>query len=125
MEKIFVAVINCMDGRIQKPVIEYLQENYNADHVDLITEPGPNKILAEATDHQVVENIKKRVDISVNKHLAKTLAVTGHYDCAGNPVDEIIQKEQTKKAAAVLSSWYPELKIVTLWIDSNWQVEEY
>jgi len=43
----FVTVINCIDGRVQKPVINKFQKDYNADYIDMITEPGPNLILAE------------------------------------------------------------------------------
>ena len=34
----FVTAINCMDGRVQVPVIEWLKKEYKADDVDMITE---------------------------------------------------------------------------------------
>ncbi len=36
----FVTAINCMDGRVQIPVIEYLKNNYGINYVDMITAPG-------------------------------------------------------------------------------------
>lgn len=36
-----------MDGRVQLPVIKYLQDRFKVQYVDTITEPGPNLILAE------------------------------------------------------------------------------
>ncbi len=36
-----------MDGRTQLTVINYLQKHFGVVHVDMITEAGPNKILAE------------------------------------------------------------------------------
>ncbi|MCK4433251.1 MAG: hypothetical protein KAV48_04880, partial [Methanomicrobia archaeon] len=61
MKKIkFATAINCMDGRVQIPVIEWLKRKYSASYVDMITEPGPNKILAESKDDPVIETIKRR-----------------------------------------------------------------
>ncbi len=34
-----------------------------------------------------------RVEVSVNKQGSKLMAIVGHYDCAGNPVEE---EEQLK-----------------------------
>jgi hypothetical protein len=38
----FAAAINCMDGRAQLPVIEWLKRECGVDYVDTITEPGPD-----------------------------------------------------------------------------------
>lgn len=42
----FGTAINCIDGRVQLPVIKWLKENYYLDFVDMITEPGPDKVLS-------------------------------------------------------------------------------
>ena len=42
----FFTVINCMDGRVQLPVINYLKQKFNVEFIDTITEVGPNKIIA-------------------------------------------------------------------------------
>ena len=39
----FAPAINCMDGRVQLPVIAYVKAHYSVDHVDMITELGPAK----------------------------------------------------------------------------------
>lgn len=120
MDKGFVTSINCMDGRAQKPVIEYLEKNFGARYVDMITEPGPNKLIAEGTDEALIENLKKKVGISVEKHLSDLIVIAAHYDCAGNPVSEEAQKEHLKKAIEVVSSWnFPVKKIIALWLDEN------
>ena len=41
----FCTVINCMDGRVQLPVIRHMKERFNAEYVDSITEPGPNNLF--------------------------------------------------------------------------------
>ena len=80
----FATAINCMDGRTQLPVNEWMKEKFGVDFVDTITEPGPNGVL---TNNKVplVSSIKDRVLISVNGHGSKTIALVGHHDCAGNP----------------------------------------
>ena len=70
---IFCTAINCMDGRVQLPVIKFLMEEMKADYVDNITEPGPIKILAERGER--VSAIRDRVDISVKKHGSRYIAV--------------------------------------------------
>ena len=87
---IVAIAINSMDGRVQIPVIEWLKGRYSVEYVDMITEPGPNKILSENRDSRIVESIKKRVEISIVKHNSKLIAVMGHYGCAGNPVKKDI-----------------------------------
>ncbi len=51
----FATAINCIDGRIQEPVIKYIQTTYGIDFVDLITEPGPNKILSENCENEIID----------------------------------------------------------------------
>ena len=65
--KKFGTAINCMDGRTQIPVINYLKNKFDLDYVDTITEPGPNKILADRSESELLKSIKNRLDISVNK----------------------------------------------------------
>jgi len=87
----FVTAINCIDGRVQVPVMEYLKNNCGAKYVDMITEPGPNKILGEKKNNAVLESIRKRVEISITRHASNLAAIVGHHDCAGNPVDKKTQ----------------------------------
>ena len=44
----FCTAINCVDGRVQVPVINYLKKRFKVDYVNVVSEPGPSKILAEA-----------------------------------------------------------------------------
>ena len=110
MDKKFATAINCMDGRVQEPVLGYMKQNFGASYVDMITEPGPNKILAENSNANVIELLKEKVAISVEKHGSEVIAITGHYDCAGNPASEDEQKEHLRKAVSVIVSWgFPEV----------------
>lgn len=120
----FCTAINCMDGRVQLPVINYLNAKYNTDYVDVVTEPGPNKVLAESSDGKLIESIFSRVKISVEKHGSRHIAIIGHHDCAGNPTDEEDQKEQTQKAIVVIKNKFQNLEVIGLWVDEDWKVFE-
>jgi len=120
----FCTAINCMDGRTQLPVIEFLKQHCRVDYVDMITEPGPVKILAEQWDKPTLESIGKRVAISLHKHHSQTIAVVAHHDCAGNPLVKNSQLEQLAKARRHLESQYPGVRILTLWVGPDWAVEQ-
>ena len=124
MKKRFAAAINCMDGRIQSPVIEHMRSIYMIDCLDIITEAGPIRILSEGTDRTTIENIKKRLEISVVKHGSKIVAISGHHDCAGNPEKKETQLKQILSAIKVIKMWDLDVMIVGLWIDENWNVWE-
>jgi hypothetical protein len=123
-EKKFVTAINCMDGRVQLPVLEWMKKEYRADYVDMITEPGPNKILAGNKADQDVVSIRKRVDISVKKHSSKIIAITGHYDCAGNPVEKETQLLQISTSVKTIKSWGFDVLVIGLWVDDHWTVHK-
>ena len=120
----FITAINCMDGRVQEPVIKWLKQQYNVTYVDMITEPGPIKILAEQQPSHLVQSVKERVDISVNKHGSENIAIIAHYDCAGNPVEKDVQMKQLKKAKETVSAWNFPVKLIELWVDDNWMVHK-
>ena len=120
----FCTVINCMDGRVQLPVIKYLQGRFNVDYVDSITEPGPNLILARQNNINIVESIFNRIKISVDYHGSVGIAVAGHYGCAGNPSTKDQQTAHTLNAVRCINNRYNDLEVIGLWVDENWKVSE-
>lgn len=120
----FCSVINCIDGRVQLPVIHHLQQHFDAEYVDSITEPGPNKILAEGTDAEVIQSILHRLRISVEKHNSVGVAIVGHHDCAANPAGKDEQIAHIQAAIQYLREHYPTLDILGLWVDEHWGVQE-
>ena len=118
----FCTAINCMDGRIQIPVINYLKKKFNSDVVDMITEAGPNRVLAEQSNQDLVNSIFARIKISVEKHDSKQIAVIGHFDCAGNPSDMEKQIEDTLKAVDFIRTKMKNVEVIGLWVDKNWDV---
>ena len=116
-EGIFATSVSCMDGRIQIPLNKWIKENYSADFVDTITEPGVDKNLLE-----VIESIKTKVGISINAHKSELVVVSGHYDCAANPVSDEEHIEQIKNAVEIISSWNLNAKVIGVWVDDSWNV---
>lgn len=123
-EKTFACAINCMDGRVQDAVKNYMKDNYSTDYVDMVTEPGPNKILADNTDSAIIENIKKRVEVSVHHHGSKVVAIVGHFGCAGNPTEKEEQILHLKKAEETVKAFGFPIEVISLWVDGDWQTVE-
>lgn len=122
--KKFATAINCMDGRVQVPIIKYITKKYEVEYIDMITEPGPNKILAENKEHRTIDSIKERVKISIDAHGSCLIAIVGHYDCAGNPVDEEQQIEDIKCAVKNVESWNLDVKIIGLYVNEECKVKK-
>lgn len=120
----FATAVNCMDGRTQVPVNRYLKKKYGVDYVDTITQPGPNKILAEGKDDTALAVIRKMMEISIFGHGSRHIAIVGHADCAGNPADQQTQINQIKEAVATVKSWGVDAEVIGLWLDENWVVYE-
>lgn len=123
-DKKFACAINCMDGRVQDAVKKFMQEKYAVDYVDMVTEPGPNKILADASDSAIIENIKKRVGISTHHHGTKAVAVVGHFGCAGNPTEKEEQIKHLREAKKTVEGFGLDAEVILLWVDGDWQTVE-
>ncbi len=113
-----------MDGRVQLPVIHHLQKRFDAEYIDSITEPGPNLILSEQKNPDMVNAIIKRINISIEKHNSSAIAVVGHYDCAGNPAPKDKQIQHIKDSIKLLKIHFKKPEIIGLWVDENWEVNE-
>ena len=88
----FYTAINCMDGRIQESVTNYIKKQYNVLFVDMITGAGPVKIFSNKKTKNL-ESIISCIDISLKNHKSKGIAIVAHYDCAGNPISDEEQKK--------------------------------
>lgn len=119
-QSVFCTSISCMDGRIQLPIMNWLKENHYVSFVDTITEPGIDKMF---TNLDEIEKIKSKALISVNKHGSKLVIVSGHDDCAGNPVSKSEHIDQIKHAVSVIASWKLPIKIIGAWVNQNWELE--
>ncbi len=119
----FCTAINCMDGRTQTPVNEFLAKYFGVAYVDAVTEPGPIRILCERNDSQLVKSIVERVRISVDKHGSAGIGIVAHYDCTGNPVGRDEQLIQLRSAVTFIRSTFEGVRVVGLWLGEDWKVE--
>ncbi len=119
----FATCLNCMDGRVQLPVIHWIEENYGADYVDMITEAGMDGVLA-GENYSNMDSLVKMIDISVMKHNSNTIFIVGHYDCGGNPSDDETHKKQILIAIEKIRKLRLPAQIIGLWVSNEWTVEE-
>lgn len=119
----FATAINCMDGRTQLPVIDWLRREYGVDYVDSVTEPGPVCLLAGTPGSPALESVRGRVRISVEKHGSHQVAVVAHHDCAGNPLPKEQQLEQLRCSVETVRGWGLDAEVIGLWVGPDWQVE--
>ena len=118
----FCTAVNCMDGRVQLPVIHYLQERFDVLYVDVVSEAGPVRVLAEAEDSEAKRSILRRVGVSIDAHGSRLIAVVAHANCAGNPIAEGEQRRQLAQSVDYLAKSFPGVSLVGLWVDDHWSV---
>lgn len=109
----FFTSVGCMDGRVQEPILHFGQEKFGVKYADTITEAGLVGLLAKDNIDPVLLNpIKEKILISLEKHHSKGIIVHGHQECAGNPVEDEQHKKDVLKAA----------KTIGVLISSNTQI---
>ena len=119
----FGTVINCMDGRVQEPVVVWLKERYQLDYVDVVTEPGPERLLS-CGDVEAEASLRYKVEISLRAHGSGVIALAGHHDCAGNPVSPADRCEQIRKGVQTIRRWDLPASVIGLQLDDKWRVQE-
>lgn len=75
-----------MDGRIQQTVVDWARQRFGVDYVDMVTVPGPDRVLAE--DYLGRLRLAADVAASHRAHGSRQLVVASHADCTGNPVSD-------------------------------------
>ena len=118
----FATALSCIDGRIQRPVNDFLVAEFGVTHLDTVTRAGIIKYLTASYDPATTA-IVLDLDASVRAHSSKRLALVAHHDCAGNPVDDDIQHRQLEDGVAHFRRRYPELDIVGVWVDPGMNPE--
>lgn len=127
LSETFFTSVGCMDGRVQFPISEYGKNRYQVGYPDTITEAGLVGLLFNNPSDELLEAIKKKVLISVEKHHSKGIVVHGHQECAGNPVPDKVHKENVLAAAKIISSMVPNLEVKPVFVvkeNGKWFVQE-
>lgn len=120
----FVTVVNCIDGMVQLPVIDFLKKRFGVDYVDCITEAAPVRILSGQTNRRQVQSILDRIELSIAKHKSKAIAVVAHQDCVADAADKHKQLEWLDLSVKFLRGQYGTIETIGLWVDENLAVNE-
>ena len=118
----FGTAINCIDGRTQRPVADWLMTYGQAQYVDMVTEPGADGLFVQGPGERL-EQIRRAVELSINAHHSTIVAIAGHYDCAAYGVSPEEHKQSIRQAATLLADWGTPVRVVGLWVNDQWQVE--
>lgn len=125
MDKKYAIAINCIDGRIQEPVINYIKKDCGADYVDLITNDGIVNIVAGPVYGPQFRKMVQLIQSSRKNKKSNTIYITAHHDCSGNPVSDDKQKEQLQLSKTALKLHLTiDISIKALWVDENFEVFE-
>ena len=111
----FATAINCIDGRVQIPVLDWIRLHLNVDYVDLITEPGPDQALALSTD--IRARIFEKVCLSLKAHDPIAIAISALWDCIANPVSMQEHLDQIREGVRIIESWGLRRRAVGLWVN--------
>ena len=112
----FAVAINCIDGRVQAPVAEWLKLHAQVQYVDMITIPGADKVLANGAKTRT-DMIADKLRVSIEAHHSKTVAIVGHHDCAANPVSFDEHKLDIEECVEKIREWGVKLRVIGLYVN--------
>jgi hypothetical protein len=120
----FGTAINCIDGRTQQVVMDYMKQSFGVDGIDMVTFPGADGVLSNREHSAEMALAKRAVSISVEKHGSKVISVVGHHDCAGNPGDKEHHHAHIRRAIQEVRSWRFPVQVTGLYVNDKWKIEE-
>lgn len=120
-----------MDGRCQGKAFAYATQLFGTDHVDMITEPGIDGLLAgthsvvtEADIPAQVDWIRTKAGISANGHGSTQVVIFGHCACAGNAVGLDEHKGHLREAKKTVEGWGLFKEVHTAVFNEDFEIEE-
>jgi len=112
-------IVNCLDGTIQLPAIDFAKKLWKVNRIDVITDAAPEKILSETKDQKTIERICQNIEASLCDQHTKRLAIVSHSSCDINKVSDKNKKEMLSKAISYLKARYINIEVVGIWFDGN------
>jgi len=101
----FFTSIGCMDGRVQEPILAFGQQKFGVRYADTITEAGLVGLLVKNNvDKTLLDSLRKKILVSIEKHRSEGIIVHGHQECAGNPVKDKQHIEDVLKTAKAIGA---------------------
>lgn len=105
---------------MQAPVRDWIRSQTGVDYVDAITEPGCDLALSEKDR----PGLRYKVEISVRAHGSRAVFVSGHHDCAANPVDAGAHEAHVRAAVERVRTWGLPVDVRGLWVGPDWSVKK-
>ena len=106
-EKKYAICLNCIDGSVQIPVIKWIQETYKIDFVDMITDVGIDRVIADVSFD--LKEMLSKLEFARERHHANHIFIVGHHDCCGNFAGPELQKKEIKIAVKRIKRYMPPL----------------
>jgi hypothetical protein len=118
MDKIgkFGTAVNCIDGRVQTPVSDWIKLHTHVQFVDMITFPGADQVLSSGNNEKI-NRIAEKIKVSIDSHQSKVLAIVGHFDCAANDVSIDEHKKQVIEGVELVKSWKLGIRVIGLYVN--------
>lgn len=116
----FAACLNCIDGRVQLPVINWIMSNYNVDFVDMLTEPGMDGFLVDSQSN--LKPVIDKLTISLDVHDCKEIFIVAHEDCAANPVDYKTHTKNLRLAVDKIKQFAPDCDVIGIYVFLNGKI---
>ena len=111
----FATAVTCIDGRVQRPVTDWVKLHLNVDYVDLITEPGPDKVFSQGPA-AIMQDMMRKVAFSVQHHFSKIVVLTGHDTCAANGVSREEHIEQILDGSERILEFRLNVRVIGLFV---------
>jgi carbonic anhydrase len=118
----FATAITCIDGRVQRPVSDWIKLHTGVHHVDLITEPGPDKVFTEGPA-KLVDDVMRRVSFSVRHHFSEFVALVGHHQCAANDASREEHIEQILEGIRLIPRYERHVRLLGLYLNEWGSIE--
>lgn len=118
----FMTALACMDGRVLEPLHSWLKDRLKPDYIDWITEPGIDHLFC--SEDKLCSQVRKKIAISTEKHGSKTVILTGHHDCAGNPISDDGHRQEIIESLKKLKTLYPKLRLLGLFLAEDFATVE-
>jgi carbonic anhydrase len=130
-DKKLAIAITCSDWRLHQDAVHYNQQLaklLDVDGVDLVVVPGPDG-LYKGENAAGLKVVTDAATLLAGAHNSVSIAVVGHYKCAGNPVsDEQHDADAAATAQALRKAMDfkgPIVAVSTVYHDdSKWSLKE-
>lgn len=123
MHKCKSIVFKCMDFRLTKETIRFLEENQLLGNCDIVSLAGSSKSLADGKD-EIKNILLKQIKISKDLHCSTEVVLIHHSDCGAykasycftSPNEEKnMQIEDMNKVKSLIKENFPEMEVKKIW----------